>query len=254
MRWLASGLQVAYEIRAETGVGLEARLQSALAGLTAVQQAIGSRAGRWVATQVDRLDLPVTDLSLNIGSGSRCIDGWVNIDAWPAPLAMDLRWGLPFEDERAARVYMSHVLEHMYYPNEAVALLREVRRILRPGGRIRLIVPDIEASIAAYASGDRRFFEGRRDLWPHWKINTRLESFLGFAGAGPHPGMFGDAHKWGYDFETAAHLLRQTGFRDVQRSTFQGSHDPVLRIDETSHWAGGNVDGRYYSLFIEAIR
>lgn len=250
----AIGPDVGRGIRAESGIGLEARLLGATAGLIATQQAIGARIPDWIRTQLDRLDLPADGLSIHIGAGSAQIEGWVNIDFWPAPLALDVRWGLPFRDGSADRVYLSHVLEHLYYPDEALALLREVHRVLRPGGDARVVVPDIEACIVAYTTNDRRFFEGRAERWPHWKITTRMESFLGFAGVGPFPGMFGEAHKWGYDFETLTHILTEAGFNDIERSAYQRSRDAALRVDAASAWAGAQVDGRSYSLFADARR
>ena len=71
---------------------------------------------------------------------------------------------------------------------------------------------------------------------------------------GPFPGMFGEAHKWGYDFETLAHILSEAGFSDVERSTYEGSSDPAFRVDHSSAWAGATVDGRDYSLFVDARR
>jgi predicted SAM-dependent methyltransferase len=248
------GPEVAQAIRRDTGISIEARLLGASAGLISTQQAIGSRILDWVSTQIANLNLPAKGLSINIGSGSAVLDGWVNVDAWPAQLSLDFRWGIPLPSQSAERVYMCHVLEHAYYPDEALQLLREVYRVLCPGGRVRIIVPDIEACIAAYVKDDRHFFEGRLERWPHWKITTRMESFLGFAGVGPFPGMFGDSHKWGYDFETMTRILTDAGFTEIVRSTYQGSAHPALRVDHASAGAGSNVDGKYYSLFVEARR
>jgi len=250
----AIGPTVAQAIREESGVGLEARLIAITSGLVALQQVIGSRIPGWIDQQLRRLDLPERGLSVHVGAGSSHLEGWVNVDLWPAPLSLDFRWGLPFAAGSTDRVYLSHVLEHAYYPNEALQLLREIHRVLRPGGRVRIVVPDIEACIAAYCANDRRFIEGRREHWPDWNIRTRMESFLGFAGVGPHPGMFGETHKWGYDFETLAHVLTQVGFVDIRRCGYQASTDLALRVDHASAWAGANVDGSYYSLFVEAQR
>ena len=250
----AIGPSVARAIREDSGVGLEARLMAITSGLVALQQVIGSRIPGWIGQQLRRLDLPERGLSVHVGAGSSHLEGWVNVDLWPAPLSLDFRWGLPFAAGSTERVYLSHVLEHAYYPNEALQLLREIHRVLCPGGRVRIVVPDIEACIEAYCANDQRFIKGRQEHWPDWKIDTRMESFLGFAGVGPHPGMFGETHKWGYDFETLAHVLRQAGFADIRRSGYQQSTDPALRVDHASSWAGAQVAGRYYSLFVEAQR
>lgn len=257
---LASGLsalgpEIASKIRTDTGVSLESRLMSIKSAIIVLQRELNLRIPDWIAQQLEALSPPETGLSLHLGSGSRAIPGWINIDAWPAELALDLRWGLPFAEASADRVYLSHTLEHLYYPHEVQSLFSEIFRVLAPRGAVRIVVPDIEAAIAAYSENNLRFFDGRRETsWPDWNIETRLESFLGYAGVGPHPGMFMHAHKYGYDFETLAHALQSAGFQDVSRSAYQLSSDPRLRIDDASAYAGAQKDGRYYSLFVEARR
>jgi predicted SAM-dependent methyltransferase len=217
-----------------------------------MQQAVEARTPAWIRSQLERLALPQRGLSIHLGSGSARLDGWVNVDVWPAELALDFRRGLPFGAGSADRVYLSHVLEHLPYPDGVVQLLREIHRVLAPGGRIRIVVPDIEQCIEAYVKNDRRFFEGRREAWPGWNIRTRMESFLGYAGVGANPSQFGLSHKFGYDFETVSRVLEDAGFGAIARSTYQGSEDPALQVDHASAYAGANVDGRYYSLFVEA--
>jgi predicted SAM-dependent methyltransferase len=251
----AVGPEVAESIRKETGVGLEARLMACLAAFMSIQNAVGVRVPGWIRSQLERLHLPERGLSIHLGAGSAQLDGWVNIDVWPSELALDFRWGLPFAEGSAERVYLSHTLEHLPYPTAVMELLRDIHRVLTPGGKIRIVVPDIGAAIQAYVNDDRRFFEGRREsAWPEWSIRTRMESFLGYAGVGPHPGMFGLAHKFGYDFETVSRVLADAGFSSIARSSYQESADPMFRVDHVSSYAGANVDGRYYSLFVEATR
>jgi predicted SAM-dependent methyltransferase len=251
----AIGPEIDDDIRHKTGIGLKPRLMSSLSAFVSLQRELDARLPVWTRTRLARLSLPATGLSLHLGAGSAILEDWVNIDVWPSQLSLDLRRGLPFADGSAERVYLSHVLEHLYYPHDVVNLLREIYRVLAINGRLRIVVPDIGAAIEAYVNNDRRFFEGRRETsWPEWDIETRLESFLGYAGVGPAPGMFGDAHKFGYDFETASHVLRTAGFRNIKRCAYQASQDPIMRVDHVSSYAGANVDGRHYSLFVEAVR
>src|SRR5216684_899766 len=83
-------------------------------------------------------------LKLHLGCGTRATPGWVNIDAFEQP-GLDLRWDLrdplPCDAGAADLVYSEHVLEH-FEKEAADAVLREVFRVLVPGGRIRLGVPD----------------------------------------------------------------------------------------------------------------
>jgi len=243
------------ELARRTGVPAAARVASLLAGATALQSELLALRKGHLERQLAALDLPdpPRGLKLHLGSGPQRLPGWINTDAHPAELCLDLRWGLPFPDGSADYVFMSHMLEHLYYPEEAMAVLREVRRVLSPGGCFRVVVPDIERCLRAYAENDRAFFEDRRETWSFWpEARTRLEGFLSYAGAGPRPGHFLDAHKFGYDRETLEHALRQVGFTRVEPSGYMESADPALRVDHASLVAGASSGGRHYSLFVEA--
>lgn len=89
---------------------------------------------------------------INIGCGAVHHPTWLNIDSNPAHADVtrwDVRLGLPVEAARADACYASHVLEHL--PRDAaVRLLAECHRALRPGGTLRLAVPDLEAIARHY--------------------------------------------------------------------------------------------------------
>lgn len=108
-------------------------------------------------------------LMLNLGCGDRTHEAWVNIDhslkaslksLWfvrpflktPSPagyLHHNLRDGIPFPDGSADVVYSSHVLEHLER-KDALPFLREIHRVLKPNGIVRLVVPDLERAVTAY--------------------------------------------------------------------------------------------------------
>jgi predicted SAM-dependent methyltransferase len=89
---------------------------------------------------------------LNLGCGPRTHDDWVNVDfvaSGPGVLVHDLSRGLPFPDRSFRAVYHSHVLEH--FPKEgALSFVKECYRVLKPGGRIRVVVPDLEGMARRY--------------------------------------------------------------------------------------------------------
>jgi predicted SAM-dependent methyltransferase len=89
---------------------------------------------------------------LNLGCGSRFHPAWTNVDfvaVSPSVLSHDLRKGIPFPDEEFDVVYHSHVLEHFSQPR-ARAFLRECLRVLKPGGTLRVVVPDLEGIAKTY--------------------------------------------------------------------------------------------------------
>ena len=89
---------------------------------------------------------------LNLGCGSHFNPQWVNIDfakTGDGVIAHNLLNGIPFEENRFDVVYHSHVLEH--FPKDSAAkFIGECYRVLKPGGIIRIAVPDLEQIINNY--------------------------------------------------------------------------------------------------------
>jgi len=91
-------------------------------------------------------------MKLNIGCGSRYLPGWENLDFRHVSQDVkpwDLRKRLPYADGSMDLVYSSHLLEHLS-PEQAEKLLKESLRVLKPGGVVRVVVPDLEALARNY--------------------------------------------------------------------------------------------------------
>lgn len=89
---------------------------------------------------------------LNIGCGATYHPAWVNIDVEPLTKQItrhDAAMPLPFNDSCFDACYCSHLLEHLTR-DEARLLLFEMYRVLKPGGVVRLVVPDLEGIVRAY--------------------------------------------------------------------------------------------------------
>lgn len=236
--------------------GGEGVAKSLLAQVLAHKEQLAAARPAWLKAQLARLalDPDARGINLHIGCGAHVLPGWVNLDVHPAPLCWNVQWGLPFADGAATRVFVSHLLEHLFFPHDALAFLAELRRVLAPGGRVRLVVPDVAQLIDAYHRGDRDFFAQRAAHWPGARGDgPLLPQFLNYAGAGPDPAWLFEAHKFGYDFDTLAALLRQSGFEQVERSQWMASADQALRVDDQSAVAGAEHGAGHYSLFVEAV-
>jgi predicted SAM-dependent methyltransferase len=89
---------------------------------------------------------------VNIGCGATWHPAWTNLDVRPVSPQVqlwDVSHGLPFGSEQVDACYASHVLEHLTR-EQARALLVECVRVLRPGGIVRLAVPDLEGIAREY--------------------------------------------------------------------------------------------------------
>ncbi len=98
---------------------------------------------------------------LNWSVGPTPVPGWRNADVEggaPWDLHGDIRHGLALPDGAVDYAVSLHALAEIPY-REVVPVLRELRRVLAPGGVLRLIVPDLLLLHEAYRRGDTAVFE-----------------------------------------------------------------------------------------------
>lgn len=150
-------------------------------------------------------------LRLHLGSGGVRLPGWLNVDKLALPgvdVVHDVRTGLPFRDVEA--VYAEHFLEHVDI-DAALALLLEIRRVLRPGGWLRLSTPNLDWVWAT-----------------HYRLDVALEPQL--AGAFALNRAF---HAWGHRFLWNAGTLRVAliacGFAEPRFCRYGESELELLR-------------------------
>jgi SAM-dependent methyltransferase len=188
----------------------------------------------------------------------------------PDIIVHDLRKGIPAPDNSVDVVYHSHVLEHI--DREVAPLfLRECLRVLRPGGVLRVVVPDLEMAAENYLRAIADLDSGRQEgLEP---LDAATDFLFGqmvrrynFATRLQPPAVRvlerlvrgdarkdGEAHRWMYDRYSLAELLRHVGLRDPIR---QQAHTSLVE-----GWASFDLDtepdGTVYkpeSLFMEATK
>lgn len=97
---------------------------------------------------------------LNLGSGGRPLDGYINVDISPKAPKVDIVHDLdempwPFEGESINEVLMAHCLEHLRDHNLA---MREIYRILKPGGHAIISVPHFTWQLAYGDPTHKHFF------------------------------------------------------------------------------------------------
>jgi predicted SAM-dependent methyltransferase len=100
------------------------------------------------------MEMPVfsTRKLLNLGCGARYHPEWVNVDftsTGPDVIACNLNAGLPFDKDSFDVVYHSHLLEH-FPKRHALTFMKECSRVLKPGGIVRVVVPDLEQLARIY--------------------------------------------------------------------------------------------------------
>lgn len=171
---------------------------------------------------------------LNWGCGAHVAPGWINSDLKPdtgVDLVADIREGLPLESGSVDCAVSIHALPEFSYP-ELVPVLEELRRVLVPGGTLRLALPDLRRGIDAYLAGEEDYF----------KIGPEEVRSLG--------GRLAVQMTWyGYSrslftADFALELLEKAGFVDVRECAFGVTASGIPEIVE--------LDNREdESLFVE---
>lgn len=144
---------------------------------------------------------------------------------WPAHIRwMDITRGLSYADRSVDAVYASHVLEHLYR-SDALQLLTECRRILKPRGVIRLVLPDLKTMVASYLK------DPRSDAAVYFNQNLLMRESHGPAGLfGRLKRILADhhSHKFMYDLPLLQHDLMEAGFSEVSEHIYLDSRIPEI--------------------------
>jgi predicted SAM-dependent methyltransferase len=168
-------------------------------------------------------------IKLHIG-GQQPKAGWTILDVQPAAHVdhvgncNDLSF-LP--DGSCDEIYASHVLEHLGYDGELQATIRQMYRVLKPRGRLRVSVPDLRTLCEL-------FLDPTTPQHGQWHVMRLM-----FGGrTDPY-----DVHLCGLTFEFLQMLLTEAGFRLIHRVTEFGEF-----VDSSST----SVVGRLISVNVEA--
>jgi SAM-dependent methyltransferase len=198
-------------------------------------------------------------INLNLGGGGAWKhDGWTNLEY---DLGYDLaRVGLTdFRTGSVSRIFCSHSLEHM--PIESARrLVADCHRVLKPGGVLRLVLPDCEKFVRAWREGDKQFYLGNGFLTPHFQ--SEVDCLIHMGG---NPESFEKpskiTHYFFWDRYSLTWLLVLAGFRTIHDSAFGESVDPVLRqtaaMDEKTGMPLTGFDNPFtkpISVYLEAVR
>jgi predicted SAM-dependent methyltransferase len=201
-------------------------------------------------------------IMVNIGGGVFIKRHWLNLDykspGYPYPSAVldydfDLTSSapLPFGDNSVMFFYSSHTLEHIlqeYCP----AIFSEIYRCLKPGGAVRLTMPNYDQIYEGYKERRSGFWAksgtpedsllggiatNLRNALPAHEIRAAFESMTkedfgnhitGLVRKETQFANFSNHCNW-WNFEKLRQSLECAGFRNIYRSAPGGSRFPEMR-------------------------
>lgn len=181
---------------------------------------------------------------LNLGSGPIWCEGWLNIDwgllpllgswginrwlckwgilgkdydvKWPQIVLRDIRGILPYTNASVDYIYCSHVLEH-FEKWETGKILKECRRVLKKGGVMRVVLPDIDI-IRKISNADE---------FNQVMVGYDRNLFSGLMGKIKLLAI--RPHRWMYNFKSFKKLLTGAGFVNVKKSSYRSGSIPGLK-------------------------
>ena len=180
-------------------------------------------------------------VKINLGCGWRNFgEDWIHVDGGNyehLDLVHDISKRLPFAEDLADLIYSSHVIEY-FSRDEIKDILLDWRKVLKPGGTLRLAVPDFEAMTKLYTTG-----------------SIKIEQVLGPIYGKMKMGESSIYHKTIYDFESLKSLLQEIGFTDVKKYDWRKTEH--VNLDDHSQAYIPHMDkenGTLISLNIECIK
>lgn len=238
------GRELSYQIATRI-LGLPARLARRVLPDGALEQLsfeVRSMLGRRSARRL-RLD-PTRANLLDLGAADTPAGDFVAIDFFgrKGVYGADLRYPLLIDDATVDGIFTEHTFEHMAF-DDVRRLAAECCRVLKPGGRIRVIVPDVSIFVARYQANDLAWFRewervtltprGRRFVTPMQAISFITQEY---------------GHRSAWDFASLARVLGDAGFVDVEAASYRQGRDPRLLRDKDAD------SRRLVSLYVEAVK
>ena len=153
---------------------------------------------------------------LHLACGYNVLDGWANIEARGKGkvIGWNLTEPLPVGSGSIELVYSEHFIEHISL-EQAVSLVAEIYRVLKPGGILRLSTPSLNKLVDEYLAG-------RTTEWSdmEWNPLTPCQML--------NEGLHLWGHQFVYDLNELQSLLEAAGFSGITQVAWRESSVPAL--------------------------
>ena len=188
---------------------------------------------------------------LHLGANCHCLAGWLNTDLVPGDgvSIIDATRPYPLPPDTFHFVYAEHMIEHISHKDGA-KMVTECYRVLRKGGVIRLVTPDLAAVLGIYSAQ----LSPTQQAYLDWMART-------FTPESPTPSaihvinamfrLWG--HQFLYDESTLSQALHDAGFKNVRRCRLDESDCVQLRdLANSTRYPPGLLE--FESLCLEASK
>ncbi|MEW6303167.1 MAG: methyltransferase domain-containing protein [Verrucomicrobiota bacterium] len=192
-----------------------------------------------------------TERKLHIGAGPHHLAGWLNTDFYPTSRGMaflDATKPFPLPGNAFDCAFSEHMIEHITF-DDGQHMLREIFRVLKPGGKVRIATPNLQSLVELFTpqktEAQRRYVDYTiNQYFPHVKVHNECFVLNNF--------MRNWDHQFVYDPPTLQVALERVGFKDVQQHPIGESPDGRLRGLESHGKQIGDEWNRFETMALEA--
>jgi predicted SAM-dependent methyltransferase len=187
---------------------------------------------------------------LQIGAQSNSVDGWLNVDIEPKSgevVYMDAIKLFPFEANTFDFIFTEHMIEHISF-NEGDFMLRECFRVMKKGGKIRVVTPNLKFLIELYQESktetqedylrfSQKYFKNQEPELDTLVINNFFRDW---------------GHQFIHDEKSLRYLLEKAGFQQISLTKVNESKYPEFQNLEQHQKEIGEAFNHLESILIEA--
>ena len=189
---------------------------------------------------------------LQLGAGVNTLPGWLNTDIDPAEgtAFLDASKPFPIPDASFHYVFSEHVIEHLTY-EDGLVMIRESFRVLEPGGKVRIVTPNLRRLIALFQDNkteEQRNYLAGKLAWHRWPSSLSPEAMI------LNMEMRSFGHEFLYDPETLRDRLSQAGFSQIRQYDAGETDDPGMKGIELRTQGATAGMNHYEAMAFEAVR
>ena len=169
------------------------------------------------------LGMRKVSMKLNLGAGTQKIDGYISIGLdSQSDIKIDFEetQTLPFEDNSVDVIVSMSMFEYLY-PATLELLIKDVYRVLKPNGIVRIGTVDLLQITRFYIQRDKDFFYQQnrfgRDRFIGRTISEKFNQWFGSQLCD------GKSSKFIYDYELMELLFKQSPFQKIEEKKYQES-------------------------------
>jgi predicted SAM-dependent methyltransferase len=193
---------------------------------------------------------------IQIGAGDSNPAGWLNTDIEPVEgqAYLDATKRMPFADGTIYYIFGEHVIEHLTY-EEGQEFLKESHRVLAPGGKVRMVTPNLLQFVAMF---EQQQTAEQKQILDNY-VPRKLDFHFWPQSADPMCFILNnEMRSWGHQFVYTPNMLRSSfekaGFTQIRQYHAGETDDPALKDLEIRPRGAYKDVNAYEAMAFEATR